>query len=229
MADILGRIVSVNVGQPRQKESGGTPNAPRVYTTAIRKDPMEHAVFVTRTHLEGDRQADVRHHGGPDKAVHLHFTRHLAWLGELAGRRILPGEIGENLTLGAWMPTVPDPDEGSFCLGDVVRAGTALLQVTQPRIPCYKQVDQVGVRDLVGRVVAEGRTGLYLRVLEEGWVQTGDVLVLVQRPYPEWPLPRLLAHIFGPPVGQERGELAGIPELGGEIRRRLGLEIQEEP
>ena len=220
----LAVITSVNVGQPQQRRLPECfPEAERigVYQTAIGKAPCPHPVRVHRLHLEGDAQADLSNHGGPDKAVHAHFAQHLAWWASMRGRPLVPGEIGENLTLAA-PPGDPDPDEHTFCIGDVVRAGSAVLQVTQPRIPCYKQAGQLGLADAVRQVAESGRCGLYLRVLREGVLQAGDTLELVERPSPVVTVAeahRFVHHARGDP--DLRARLAACAGLGVDIRRRL--------
>jgi len=201
---ILAQIVSVNVGQTRIQGGSG-----RAYPTAIAKTPCSGSVAVDPLGLQGDQQADRTHHGGPDQAVHAHFTRHLATWSELRGTPLLPGEIGENLTLA-------DADEGSFCIGDIVQAGTAKLQVTQPRVPCYKQADRLGIPHAVAMAKQTGRTGLYFRVLESGAVAAGDRVRLLERPHPEISV-AFVNHVLHVDHGQA-ARVAACPELGARLR-----------
>ena len=165
----MASVLSVNVGRPRAMRFGE-----RAVRTAIDKEPVLHRVRVGRTNLEGDRQADLRVHGGPDKAVYAydlsgyaHFRRELA--------TELPfGRFGENLSVGG-LP------ETEVRLDDVYRVGTALLQVSQPRSPCFKLALRMGRPDFPTLFLESGRTGFYLRVLEEGDVGAGDAVALVDR------------------------------------------------
>jgi len=224
---VLARIESVNVGLPRPVHAApgvGLPGAgaaaPPDYLTAITKTPVRGPVAVGLGNLAGDRQADTKNHGGLDKAVHAHFARHLAWWGAARGWPVSPGEIGENLTLTA--AEGREADEAVFCIGDVVTAGTAILQVTQPRIPCFKQAAALHVADAVRLAGTSGRTGLYLRVLETGSLQAGDVLTLVARPNPAVTVADANRYVHRP--GQDRAlwaQLAASSGLGVDLRRRL--------
>ena len=218
----IARVQSVNVGQPQSRQRRlGDGTTSRHYVTAIYKQPVAGPVPVGWMGLAGDAQGDTLNHGGPDKAVHLHFGQHLAWLSALAGRPILPGEIGENLTLAAASAEAAEPAEGDFCIGDVLVVGSAVLQVTQPRIPCYKQAEQTEVPDVVARIVASGRTGLHLRVLTEGVVQAGDLVYLAQRAQPGWTLLRVHRLVHAPSTQEERAAIAAVPELSEELKRRF--------
>lgn len=221
--DRIGLVLSVNVGRSRRRRRM-SPRASEseadVYETAIEKRPVEGGVFVGRINLYGDQQADLYNHGGPDKAVHAHFSVHLRWFSEIAGWSIPPGYMGENLTLAASAGDV-ELTEKDFCLGDIVEVGSVRLQVSQPRIPCFKQADQLKVSELVSRVVREGRTGLYFRVLAEGTITAGDVLRLEARPHPEWTIESLNRLLRSPKQPEVWAELAHYPELGVDLRRRV--------
>ncbi len=125
----------------------------------------------------GDQQADRRSHGGPEKAVHQFshtgYRCLLEWLPESADL-VAPGSVGENLFTERW-------DEDLICIGDRVRIGTALLQVSQPRTPCWKLAEQLETPGLARRVQSSGATGWYYRVLEPGAVAVGDGAQLVDR------------------------------------------------
>ncbi|MFF8801205.1 MULTISPECIES: MOSC domain-containing protein [unclassified Methylobacterium] len=162
-------------------------------TSAIAKGPVAGPVAVGRLGLAGDAQADRRFHGGPEKAVHHYALDHAAaWRAELPGLPELlerPGAFGENVsTIGL--------TEAEICVGDLWRAGSALLQVSQARQPCFKLNLRFCVPDMARRVQASGRTGWYYRVIETGTVAAGDTLDLVERPHPDWPLARLLHHFY---------------------------------
>lgn len=223
----VARVLSVCVGGTCTRETPAAlvraGEAARTYRSAIAKGAVIGPARVTALGVEGDRQADTRHHGGPDKAVHGYFAGQLQAWGAERGRPLRHGEIGENLTLGAVEAGGAEPDETAFCIGDVLAVGSAVLQVTQPRIPCYKQAHQIGLPDAVARAVAMGRSGLYLRVLQEGEIQAGDVVRLVRRPHPGTTVAevnRLLHHDRGDAAGRAR--VAAMPELAESIREELG-------
>lgn len=162
--------------------------------SAIHKTPVTGRVRALALGLVGDAQGDPRLHGGLDKAVHHYPLEHYAaWRAELGGHALLgaPGAFGENLHgLGL--------TEASVCLGDRWRAGEALLEVTQARQPCWKLDERFGLPGMARRVQQSRRTGWYYRVLEEGCLWAGADLVLEHRPYPQWPLLRLLDLLYQP-------------------------------
>ena len=163
------RILSVNVGRPRT-----VPYAARSVRTAIFKEPSLVRVRIGRTNLEGDRQADLRVHGGPEKAVYAYDLSGYEHWRRLLSEALPFGQFGENLTVEG-MP------EAEVRLDDVYRVGMALLQVSQPRTPCFKLALRMERPDFPRAFLASGRTGFYLRVLEEGDVGTGDAIELVAR------------------------------------------------
>ena len=155
--------------------------------SGIDKHPVSAPLWLGAEGLRGDEQADRRFHGGPEKALHHYARDHYpGWLAELGERAVLaaPGAFGENIsTLGL--------TEADVCVGDVFRAGTALIQVSQARQPCWKLDHRFGQRGMAARVQASGRTGWYYRVLQEGWLCAGDTLALCERPHPQWSLARV--------------------------------------
>ncbi len=164
------RLISVNVGQPRPVTYRNG-----VISTGIYKESVTGAVWVRRLNLEGDGQADLKVHGGEHKAVYAYPFEHYAfWAHELGRHDLVPGQFGENLTVEGLI-------EDAVSIGDVFRIGEALLQVSQPRAPCFKLGIRMGDKDFVTRFVAVNRTGFYLRVLEEGRVAAGDAIEPVER------------------------------------------------
>ncbi len=164
------RLVSVNVSLPKLVEFCG-----QTMSTSIFKEPVGGRVFVRRLSLEGDWQADLRSHGGLNKAVYAYPLEHYAWWSQELDRDDLrPGQFGENLTLEGLT-------EDTAHLGDVFRVGGALLQVTQPRYPCFKLGIKMGDPLFPKRFLASGRIGFYLRVLQEGELGLGDVVELVEK------------------------------------------------
>ncbi len=157
------RVLSVNVGLPREAEWRNEP-----VTTAIHKAPVSGPVQVRRLNLDGDRQADLSVHGGPDKAVYVYPSEHYPyWRGELPDADLPWGAFGENLT-------VEGLSESCLRVGDVLRIGTAEFIVTQPRLPCYKLNVRFQRPDMVKRLLRSGRTGFYLAVIKEGKLAAGD-------------------------------------------------------
>jgi MOSC domain-containing protein YiiM len=195
------RIVSVNVGQPARLEYDG-----RSVRSAIIKAPVDGRVMVRRTNLEGDAQADLRVHGGADKAVYLYPAQHYAhWAGEL-GRELSPfGYFGENLT-------VEGADEAEARIGDVVRAGEALLEVSHPRVPCFKLAMRMRDHAFGKPFLASGRVGYYLRVLEEGEVGAGDEVELISPGEGGFSV-RRIAWMLNATTPEELDEAAALPAL----------------
>jgi MOSC domain-containing protein YiiM len=160
--------------------------------SAIAKTAVDGSVAVGPEGLQGDEHGDPRVHGGVDKAVHLYaFEHYAAWRAELGPLRVLdrPGAFGENLSTAGLT-------EDEVCLGDRIRVGTTLLEVTQSRQPCWKLNDRFGVPDMARRVQDTLRSGWYCRVLESGSLQAGDAIELVERPHPEWPLSLLMEMLY---------------------------------
>jgi MOSC domain-containing protein YiiM len=159
------RVLSVNVGLPRKVEWRH-----EAVETGIFKAPVSGPVEVRRLNLAGDRQADLSVHGGPDKAVYVYPSEHYAYWREQFPDVELPwAAFGENLT-------VEGVNESVTRVGDVLRIGTAEFVVTQPRLPCYKLNVRFQRPDMVKRFLRSGRTGFYLRVIEEGSLAAGDTI-----------------------------------------------------
>lgn len=210
MASVL---VSIQVGLPRRHGDGDASSA---WFTAFYKSPVPGPVWLGPTQVAGDGQADPRCHGGPDRAALAYGAGHYPlWRAEL-GRPDLPyGGFAENFTISG-------QTEDTVCLGDIYAVGDARVQVSSPRGPCWKIARRWGISDLTSRVKSTGRTGWYLRVLDEGLVQAGDPVILRDRPYPQWTVTRVAAvhrQRHGQP-GPAR-ELAACPVLAGDWRAVL--------
>lgn len=167
------------------------PLGARGAASGIAKRAAPGSVRIEACGLAGDEQADLRVHGGPDKAVHLYAWAHYeTWGRELPGFGAWNDEaaFGENLG-------VQGVAETGVCIGDRWRAGTAELEVTQGRQPCWKLNARFGVPDMALRVQQSLRAGWYCRVLQPGTVAAGDDLHLLHRPHPQWDIARLLALI----------------------------------
>ena len=156
------KVISVNVGRPQLVVSNEKP-----VSTAIFKQPVTGRVAVRTLNLDGDRQADLSVHGGPSKAVYGYPSEHYEyWKQELPEMELPWGMFGENLTTSGLM-------ESELNVGDKFQAGTAVLMVTEPRMPCYKLGIRFGRSDIIKRFLASGRTGFYFAVLREGDVGAG--------------------------------------------------------
>jgi len=164
------KVLSVNVSQPRAIQVGG-----REVMTGIYKEPVTGRVGVRRHSLDGDGQADLRVHGGEHKAVYAYPFEHYAqWECELGRSGFTPGMFGENLT-------VSGATEETVCIGDMLRIGTAVLQVTHPRTPCFKLAHKFGRPQFIKEFLLSGRSGYYLRIVEEGELGAGDAIEFVSR------------------------------------------------
>ncbi|NMZ01512.1 MOSC domain-containing protein [Pseudomonas proteolytica] len=196
--------------------------------SAIDKQPQQGQLKVCTLGLHGDEQGDLRVHGGVEKAIHHYPLEHYArWADELGAHPLLtqPGAFGENFSTTGW-------SEHDVCLGDRIRVGTALLEVSQGRMPCWKLSDRFAVANLALRVQQSGRTGWYYRVLEEGVVSAGDSLQRVERPFAEWSLARLSAVLFDKQVETELLReclaLPLVPSWRRTLERRLEKGMTED-
>jgi len=164
------KIISVNVGLPREVNWQG-----RVITTGIFKEPVKVAVMMRALNLDGDRQADLSVHGGPDKAVYAYPVEHYDyWREQLPDMDLPLGMFGENFTTEGLL-------EESVNIGDQFRIGEAEVVVTQPRLPCYKLGIKFGRADMVKKFLASRLTGFYFAVLREGMVEAGDEVEAIGR------------------------------------------------
>lgn len=173
-------LVSIQIGLPRTLGAADAAEPmDREWTTGFFKEPAEGSLWVTRTGITGDGQADLAHHGGPDKAINVYPLDHYAdWSAEL-NLELPNGAFGENFTTSGLT-------EENVCVGDVFAAGELRVQVTQPRQPCWKLSRRWRIKDLAARLEHTGRTGWYFRVLNEGSIQAGVALELIERPSPRW-------------------------------------------
>ena len=158
-------LKSVNVSMPRDIEHAG-----KAVSTGIFKTPVDGRIMLRRLNLEGDGQADLWGHGGAFRAVYAYPFEHYAyWAQELGRSDFKIGQFGENFTVEG----ILDDD---VCVGDVFRIGGAVLEVSQPRIPCYKLAIKMGIEGFQNRFLESGKVGFYFRVLEEGEVGAGDTI-----------------------------------------------------
>ncbi len=168
------RILSINVGRPKPIQDV------EPWMTGIYKTPVSGPVRLGLENLDGDGQADLKVHGGPDKAVCVYSADHFpTWRQELGVPECGPGWFGENFS-------VTGQTESTVAIGDTYRIGTAIVQVSQPRAPCWKLGRRWQRLDMPKLVVRSGRTGWYLRVLETGTVESGEAITLLDSPYSQW-------------------------------------------
>jgi MOSC domain-containing protein YiiM len=199
------RVLSVNVGLPRDVSWRG-----KRVTTGIFKEPVADSVRIRTLNLDGDRQADLRVHGGWDKAVYAYPSEfYELWRRERPELTFPYGMFGENLTTQGLL------DE-NVSIGDRFRVGTAELIVTQPRLPCFKLGIKMGRDTFVTEFLKRGLLGFYLAVAREGEVEAGDPIVELSRNrgnFPVTEIARLYAHDRNDVAGLRRAvELEVIPE-----------------
>lgn len=164
------KLLSVNVSRPRTVSIDG-----RTYATGIYKEAVSGPVQLRRLNLDGDGQGDLKNHGGERQAVYCYPQEHYAyWAERLARDDFEYGQFGENFTTLGLL-------ESEVCIGDSFRVGAAIVQVTQPRVPCYKLANKMGVRGFDKAFLRANRSGFYVRVLEEGDVGAGDTILPVSK------------------------------------------------
>ena len=167
------KLISINVGLPRIVTLNGDP-----VSTGIFKEPILGRVMLRTLNLDGDRQADLSVHGGPSKAVYVYPSEHYEyWKRELPGTNLPWGMFGENFTSAGLF-------ESEINIGDRFSVGSAVVMVTEPRMPCYKLGIKFGRADIVKKFLASERTGFYFGVLQEGEVGADDPIKLVEKTDP---------------------------------------------
>lgn len=196
------RIVSVQAGRV-------APLGPQGVPSGFVKHVVNGPVHAGKLGLEGDAQADLTVHGGPDKAVYGYsLSSYSVWLRDFPqhGALLTPGGLGENLT-------IEQLDETTVCIGDIVRVGTTALQVSQSRQPCFKFALRFNDKHLPRAMMRNGLCGWYYRVLEPGLLSAGDAMTLQFRPNPNWSIARFHRLIAGLPAAP--GDMAELTKLEG--------------
>ena len=157
------KIISVNVGRPRLLAWKGT-----TVSSGIFKEPVSGRVMLRATNLDGDRQADLSVHGGPNKAAYAYPSEHYPfWASQFPGRALPWGSFGENFT-------TEDMLETEVNIGDRYRIGSAVVMVRTPRIPCFKLASKFQSEDIGSQFLRSGGSGFYFSVVEEGEVGAAD-------------------------------------------------------
>ncbi|MDF9512534.1 MOSC domain-containing protein [Bacillus paranthracis] len=162
------QLLSLNIGLPKEVTYGG-----KVIHTGINKKQVKEPVYLSFVKFNGDGQADLVHHGGVDKAVCVYTGDHYPYWEKELNQDLVYGAFGENIT-------VSDMREEDVCTGDTFQIGEAVVQVTQPRQPCFKLAKKYNIPKLPLYFQETGYTGFYFRVLKEGWVSSVDTLKRLQ-------------------------------------------------
>ncbi len=185
------------------------------WRSGIVKRPVDGPVWLSTMGLEGDGQADLRNHGGPHRAVNLYPAEHYEIWRQTPGLESMSGgAFGENFTTLGLLET-------PACLGDAFRVGEAVVEISQPRGPCYKLDRRWKIADLSKRAEQTRRFGWYFRVLQEGRVQAGSELALLRRPYPQWSIERVWNTAHDPALRGDIPALLECPALSDGWRQSL--------
>lgn len=162
------QLLSLNIGLPKEVIYGG-----KVIHTGINKKQVKEPVYLSFVKFNGDGQADLVHHGGVDKAVCVYTGDHYPYWEKELNQDLVYGAFGENITVSGMR-------EEDVCIGDTFELGEAIVQVTQPRQPCFKLAKKYNIPKLPLYFQETGYTGFYFRVLKEGWVSSVDTLKKLQ-------------------------------------------------
>jgi len=208
----FGEIVGLFVGKTETLWPGQAPSA-------IAKKPVRHACHITMTGMDGDECADPEAHGGPDQAIHHYASDHMPfWAARHPEQAapFVPGCFGENVSTTGL-------DERSLCIGDVLSMGSARVQVSQGRQPCWKLNAHIGRDDMAHDFRKTCKTGWYYRVLEPGIVSPDSFMHVIERPAPEWPIHDVITARFSRDVPPDTAqELADLATLSAEWRSHFG-------
>ena len=220
--DLSAEITSLFVGKVKDRWPGKAPSA-------IGKQATDANLRLKETGFAEDSQADLEFHGGPEKAVHHYAAEHMEhWRQAFPDHadKFVPGCFGENIsTVGL--------NEQNLCLGDVLTMGSARVQICQGRQPCWKLNAHTGITEMAARFQRTAYTGWYYRVLETGKVQAGDVVRLVERTHPDWPLDRVIRARFDPALSADQArELSNLPAISeswrGAFRKKQARGFKED-
>ena len=165
------KILSINISLPKKITFNK-----KILNTSIFKIPVNKKVNIKKTGIEGDKQADLKSHGGENKIVYAYSYKHYKYWGELLKKDFSKdyGLIGENLT-------IDDFDEKEFFIGDEFQISNVILKITQPRIPCYKLGIKMNEKDFVNFFINYGHLGMYMKVIKSGFIEKGDNIKLIRR------------------------------------------------
>lgn len=189
--------------------------------TSLCKTTLDSPVWLGPEDLEGNWQANRKHHGGPDKAICCYPSEHYPAASDFLRQRLAWGAFGENFTLAGLL-------ENEVSVGDRFRVGDAVVEVTQPRHPCATLSKRYGSRDLPAWILRHGYTGWYLRTIEQGLVEPADELVLLERPYPRWTITELNRLMAGRDVtADELRQVIELPPLSADWRKVFQSRLKE--
>ena len=216
VSEPCGKILSLFTGKVESLWPGKA-------ASAINKQLADGSLDLEEHGFVDDRQADLKVHGGPEKAVHHYASEHMEfWRGMFPdhGSRFVPGCFGENVSTTGL-------DEDNLCLGDILSFGTARVQVCQGRQPCWKLNEHTGIAEMAATFQKTARTGWYYRVLENGIVAAGGDMKLLDRSHPQWSLKRLIKARFDPNLAVEDAlGLSRLSDLSASWRRAFGKKSQ---
>lgn len=210
-------ITAIQVGRPRtySVDAAGNP-LDEPWTTAIQKTPVTAPVHAGRLGLDGDGVHDTSCHGGPWQAILMYSAEHYPqWNAELGRNDMGPGMFGENLTVAGL-------DEQTVCIGDRLRIGEVEVEVTLPRGPCDTLARWLGEKEIIRLVLANHRSGWYLKVLTDGFLEAGMGVELLHRPNRGWTIARAQdAHTHRRARPDEARALAALPGLDPRLATKL--------
>lgn len=211
------KIASIQIGKVVTEGDPDTRDVTRrLWSSAFDKRPVDGAVQVGPLGIEGDEVADHKHHGGVEKAVLCYSSAHYpAWGEDYPDLNLSAGGFGENLT-------IEDADETSVCIGDRWLAGTCVMEVCQPRQPCWKIARRHADKTLTKAVAQTGRTGWYVRVVVVGSIRPGDELERIKRPQPDWTIARVNDLLLNRDEKAIK-ELLDVPELSDQWKKDLPI------
>lgn len=190
------------------------------WVSSIHRDPVSGPIRVAMSGLEGDK-ATLPMHGNPWQAICVHLADHYRFWKASYNVELPPGRVGENVTLD-------NITEDEICVGDIVRLGSALVQVSGPRVPCGNQARWIGRKDWVKLTLKENRTGFYLRILEEGMLKVGDEWNLQERFNPDGAITainRCVYLAFDADYAQRAAEMQGLEQWWRERIRKKAEEF----
>ncbi len=210
------KLLSIQVSPVKTVETPNFSGGMKTWTTGIFKEPVQGSVWLSKTSLAGDGQADLVNHGGADKAVNVYAAEHYPyWRVQLNLPLSQQGAFGENFTTEGLLET-------EVCIGDTYALGETIVQISQPRQPCWKLALKWHVKDLALQVERNGKTGWYFRVIKEGSVCAGEEFKLIERPYPHWTIEaanQIMHHRINDL--EAAAELAACPLLSESWKRSL--------
>ncbi len=210
-------LLSINTTLPTEIEYQG-----KTISTGIFKKPIEGSIFVAKENLKGDLQADLKNHGGEHKAVYAFSSDHYSyWNNVLKNLELKPGIFGENLTISGF-------DESTLHIGDQLSIGQCILEITQPRVPCFKLGIAVKNKNMPRLFIENFATGAYLRVIQEGLIETGSKVELFKEGKFKVSVKSLFRAYFDKNYQASRSVMETavlIPELSFEWSKKLSVRL----